>query len=222
MFFTDAYLSHFITSHLSIMTTNKNKRKRGPKKGTIKNPNIGQGLIKKKLLDAKMAQEGIEQLGTVVEVIRDVIGDLQSDRPSKHAKTLQIVADATTVAKSQLEASTKSLAPMAGHLYASRHLKCEKEREVAIETGVNQDESAVRRAQLYVRENKENLHPSTKKTRKKRVSVKPLTITFGSKARNPKSLEICVPAPANGKMYTPREVLDIVVPLSTKERGFLH
>jgi hypothetical protein len=33
---------------------------------------------------------------------------------------------------------------------------------------------------------------------------------------------LSVPGPANGKVYSPREVLDIVTPLGKRERGFIN
>jgi len=185
----------------------------------------GKGSLKRKILEARNTQECLGQLGTVVEVIQEVLEDMGENMPSKNTKKLKITADAIEIAKKQVEESTKSLAPLTGQSYASKRLKLEEERNEAIKSGLfdGKSDSAARRIQMFVRKNREDLKSPRKSVRNARSSTKALKLTFSSKPRKSKSsTDLTVPGPANGKVYTPREALNILSPLGNKKRGFLQ
>lgn len=194
------------------MAKKKNRR-------STKKRNSGQGVLKRKVLEAQDIRECVGQLGNVVDVIQEVVAEMHG---GKSSKKLKIAAEAVSIAMNQVEQNTKSLAPLSGLKYASERLKLEEKRAEAIKSG-GIDDSAWHQAQKFVRENKENVNPSTKNIKPStRSSVKVATISFRSGPRNSKSSELTVPGPANGKVYSPREVLDIVTPLGKTERGFVH
>jgi hypothetical protein len=138
------------------------------------------------------------------------------------SKKLKVAAEVVKIAKNQVEKNIKSLAPLSGQEYASNRLKLEEKQAEAIKSGGIED-SALHQAQAFICDNKESLQPSSKSTKTStHSSTKIATVTFGQDQRSSKSSELSVPGPANGKVYSPREVLDIVIPLGKREHGFIN
>lgn len=198
-----------------------------PKSQSAKKRNSGKGVLKRKVLEAQITQECLGQLDDIVQVIHEVLGEMNDDARSKNVKRLKIAADAVKIAKNQVEDATKALAPIAGLSYASKRRQLEEERRDAVKFGLvgSETDSAARRTQIFVRKNRDDLNRQPRKSFRTCVTEKkPQTLTFSSKSTTAKSKSgvVSVPSPANGKVYTPREVLDIVTPLDKMMRGFLH
>jgi hypothetical protein len=151
---------------------------------STKKHNNGQGILKRKALEAQNTREFLAQLDNVFILVNDVLGELQGGTSSKK---LKVVAEVVKIAKNQVEKNTKSLAPLSGQEYASNRLKLEEKRAEAIKSGGIED-SALHQAQAFVRDNKESLKPSSKSTKTSTCSsTKIATVTFGQDRRSSKS-----------------------------------
>jgi hypothetical protein len=73
---------------------------------STKKHNNGQGILKRKALEAQNTREFLAQLDNVFILVNDVLGELQGGTSSKK---LKVVAEVVKIAKNQVEKTQKAL-----------------------------------------------------------------------------------------------------------------